>query len=281
MDMQCDSKDEKDGRTVGWYIRLGPIKNARPPPLPWGRGQCAKEYPVGVREVMVDWRGEGGSQVSVKQRRSILLSSTRFCRSSGLWYWGVMDVAERILRLARIRLWKGGPGLISMSPARRRRKMKSLQETWLVSLSFREDMVEALLRRKMDGILSRAWDTDGWGVGGFKKRDGQAHGGGWRVIRGQTSWNRVRVMTMNDRRNDKECQIGEQESGRRELGEWLLSGVGWRRQRPRNIVPVPSLKWKFMKNWLLVQVADILDLNEAKKSRNWYKTEVSRSDTVR
>ena len=30
---------------------------------------------MGVREVIVDWRGEGGSQVSVRQRRSILWSS--------------------------------------------------------------------------------------------------------------------------------------------------------------------------------------------------------------
>ena len=27
-----------------------------------------------------------------------------FCRSSGLWYWGVKDVAERMLRLAKVRL---------------------------------------------------------------------------------------------------------------------------------------------------------------------------------
>jgi hypothetical protein len=39
MDMHWDSKEGNDGRAVGWYARLGPIRNPRPPPLPWGRGQ--------------------------------------------------------------------------------------------------------------------------------------------------------------------------------------------------------------------------------------------------
>ncbi len=34
MDMDWDSKEGNEGRTVGWYTRLGLIKNPRPPPLP-------------------------------------------------------------------------------------------------------------------------------------------------------------------------------------------------------------------------------------------------------
>ena len=41
---------------------------------------------MGVREVIVDWRGEDGSQVSVRQRRSILWSSKPYKqRRSILW----------------------------------------------------------------------------------------------------------------------------------------------------------------------------------------------------
>ena len=76
---------------------------------------------------MVAGRVSGWSQVSVRQKASILWSCIKCLRISGLLCMSVIEEADLILKDARFiveRIDWTGPGLISTSPAKRRRQTR-------------------------------------------------------------------------------------------------------------------------------------------------------------
>jgi len=94
---------------------------ARPPPLPVDRGELRIEKWEGVRLCSVEGRESGESQVSERVRMLSLLSDINSWREAGLSSSGVTVVIDLELRCEIfMRAGDVGPGLISMSPARRR-----------------------------------------------------------------------------------------------------------------------------------------------------------------
>jgi hypothetical protein len=108
-------------------LKIKPI----PPPPPCGRGQWEILKEGGRSELMVAGRVSGWSQVSVRQRMSILLSRIRCLRISGLLYRWVIEEADLILNVASFKVGKTagtGPGFISTSPAKSKRQKVSKEE---------------------------------------------------------------------------------------------------------------------------------------------------------
>lgn len=123
---QSDSKEVYDGKGILDALRVELKIRARPPPLqPEERGELMIEKLGGVRLFSTEEGVSTGSQVSDRDRISSLLSEIASWMEAGLSRWGVMDEADLMLRCEMVMVEdKVGPGLTSISPARRSMREK-------------------------------------------------------------------------------------------------------------------------------------------------------------
>lgn len=119
--MQRDSKEGNSGMDSLEMLRQDLKMNAMPPPDPVRRGLCMMEYQGGVRELRTEGGDEAESQVSVIVRMSRDSSKRKSARRAGLSKVGVTEVADLVLRWAKLRVGLG-PGLEWTSPERSRRR---------------------------------------------------------------------------------------------------------------------------------------------------------------
>lgn len=95
---------------------------AMPPPRPESLGEFTMEKFGGVRELRAEEGEPGLIQVSVRARISRLLLRMKSWIRAGLSSRFVTERADRAFRLAKDK--QKGPGLLSTSPDKRRRRRK-------------------------------------------------------------------------------------------------------------------------------------------------------------
>ena len=155
--------------------------NATPPPFPVSLGWWIMEKLGGVSALRVDGKASEDSQVSERDKISMLWSAMNSAKATGLLSWAVTDEAEQMFRWAKL-ICTGGPGLSWMSPAR-----SKIIENHI--LQWKEPIIERR-RGDSDSIIkkpvctsSRIWHTEAGGEG-IDTNGGKEFGGGWEFRNG-------------------------------------------------------------------------------------------------